>query len=115
MKRTLTCIACPLGCTLSVELDGKNVISVNGNTCPRGKEYAISECTSPVRTVTTTMKCENGDLVSVKTSTPIPKDKVFDAMKIINKSVAKLPIMVGDILIKNLYGSNVIATSQKDR
>lgn len=115
MKRTLTCIACPLGCTLSVELDGKNVISVNGNTCPKGKDYAISECTSPVRTVTTTMKCENGDLVSVKTSVPIPKDKIFDAMKTINKTVAKLPVSVGDILIEDLYGSNVIATSQKDR
>lgn len=114
MKRTLTCIACPLGCTLSVELDGKNVISVEGNTCPRGKEYAISECTSPVRIVTTTIKCENGDLVSVKTNKPIPKDKVFDAMKIINKAVAKLPVSVGDILIENLYGSSVIATSQKD-
>ncbi len=113
MKRALTCIACPLGCTLSVELDGKNVISVEGNTCPRGKEYATAECASPVRTVTTTMRCENGDLVSVKTNTPIPKDKVFDAMNIINKSVAKLPIKVGDILIKDLYGSDVVATMEK--
>ena len=115
MKRALTCIACPLGCSLSVELDGKIVISVEGNTCQRGKEYAISECTSPVRTVTTTMKCENGDLVSVKTNKPIPKDKVFDAMNIINKTVAKLPIMVGDVLINDLFGSNVVATMQKDK
>lgn len=115
MKRELTCIACPLGCNLIVTVDGKSVVSVQGNTCPRGKEYAITECTAPVRTVTTTMKCENGDLVSVKTDTPIPKDKVFDAMKMINKSVAKLPIKIGDILIKDLYGSNVIATSEKER
>jgi len=115
MKRELICIACPLGCALSVELDGKNVISVEGNTCPRGKEYAISECTSPVRTVTTTMKCENGDLVSVKTSKPIPKDKMLDAMNIINKSVAKLPIAVGDVLINDLFGSDVVATMEKDK
>ena len=115
MKRTLTCIACPLGCTLSIELDGKNVVSVDGNTCPRGKDYAISECTSPVRTVTSTVKCENGELVPVKTSKPIPKDKVFDAVNEINKLVAKLPIMVGDILINDLFGADVVATMQKDK
>ncbi len=115
MRKTLTCIACPLGCTLLIELDGKNVLSVEGNTCKRGKEYAITECTSPVRTVTTTMKCENGALVSVKTSTPIPKDKVFEAMSIINKAVATLPIQVGDVLINDLFGSDVVATQDKAR
>ncbi len=114
MKKTLTCIACPLGCTLSIELDEKEVISVEGNTCKRGKEYAITECTSPVRTVTTTMKCENGDLVSVKTSKPIPKDKIFEAMKIINATVAHLPISVGDVIIDELFGSSVVATQEKE-
>ena len=113
MKRTLTCIACPLGCSLSVELDGKDVISVTGNTCPRGKEYATHECTSPVRTVTTTMKCENGSLVSVKTNKPIPKDKVFDAMKIINSVVVSTPICIGDVIIEDLFGENVVATQDK--
>ena len=113
MKRTLTCIACPLGCTLSVELDGKTVLSVEGNTCKRGIDYAVTECTSPVRTVTTTMRCNNNDLVPVKTSKPIPKDKVFDAMKIINSTVAKLPISMGQVLIDDLFGSTVIATQEK--
>ena len=113
MKRDLTCIACPLGCLLTIELDGKNIISIEGNTCKRGREYAISECTSPVRTVTTTMRCENGDLVSVKTKNPIPKDKIFEAMSIINKTVAKLPISVGDIIIEDLFGSPLVATQDK--
>ena len=113
MNRTLTCIACPLGCTLSVELEGKDIISVSGNTCPRGKDYAISECTHPVRTLTTTMRCENGELVSVKTSKPIPKERVFDALAVINKTVARLPIAVGDVLITDLFGSDVVATMEK--
>ena len=113
MKRALTCIACPLGCLLTIELDGKNIISIEGNTCKRGREYAISECTSPVRTVTTTMRCENGDLVSVKTKNPIPKDKVFEAMNVINSTIAKLPIKVGDVLIDDLFGSPVVATQEK--
>ena len=113
MKRELTCIACPLGCNLTVTLEGKSVISVEGNTCPRGKEYAINECAFPVRTVTTTVKCENGELLPVKTSKPIPKDKMLEAMKIINATVAKLPVSVGDIIIEDLYGSSVIATCER--
>ena len=110
MKRNLTCIACPLGCNLLVELENQAVLSVSGNTCRRGFEYALAECTSPVRTVTTTMLCENNALVSVKTDKPIPKDKVFDAMRLINQAVASRPIHVGDILIKDVFGSNVVAT-----
>ena len=113
MKRELTCIACPLGCNLTVELDGKEIISVTGNTCPRGKEYAVNECTCPVRTVTTTARCEDGEMVSVKTAKPIPKDKMLEAMKIINKTVAKAPISVGDIIIEDLFGSPVVATQEK--
>lgn len=113
MKRELTCIACPLGCNLTVELDGKEILSVTGNTCPRGKEYAVNECTRPVRTVTTTVRCEDGGLVAVKTANPIPKDKMLEAMKIINKTVAKAPISVGDIIIEDLFGSPVVATQEK--
>ena len=114
MKKELTCIACPLGCTITVTLDGKDVISVEGNTCPRGKEYAKNECTAPVRTVTTTVRCEDGSLVSVKTSKPIPKENIFDAMRVINSSVAKLPVSVGDVIIEDLFGSSVVATQNKN-
>ena len=114
MKKELTCIACPLGCSITVTLDGKDVISVEGNTCPRGKEYAINECTAPVRTVTTTVRCEDGSLVSVKTSKPIPKENIFDAMRVINSSVAKLPVSVGDVIIEDLFGSSVVATQTKN-
>ena len=113
MKRELTCIACPLGCALTVTIEDKKVISVEGNTCPRGKDYAINECTAPVRTVTSTVMCENGALVSVKTKNPIPKDKIFEAMSIINKTVASLPISVGDIIIEDLFGSPLVATQDK--
>ena len=113
MKRTLTCIVCPLGCTLTAELDGKSVISVEGNTCPRGRDYAITECTAPMRTVTSTVKCDDGGLVAVKTSKPIPKEKMFDCIKIINNSLARLPIQIGDVIIKDVYGSDIIAAQER--
>jgi CxxC motif-containing protein len=114
MKRELTCIACPLGCQLVVTFKDGKIDTVEGFTCKRGREYAINECTSPVRTVTTTVKCSDGSLLPVKTDKPIPKDKMMEAMKIINSSVATLPVKVGDIIIKDLFGSNVVATQERE-
>ena len=45
-KRELTCIGCPMGCALTVELDGGAVVSVRGNTCPRGDAYARKDVSS---------------------------------------------------------------------
>ena len=43
MKREMICVSCPIGCALSVELDGDGkVLSVSGNTCKRGEKYAIT-------------------------------------------------------------------------
>lgn len=113
MKRTLTCIVCPLGCQLEVELDGKRVVSVSGNTCARGKTYAETECTAPMRTVTSTVKCEDGGLVAVKTDRPIPRERVADCMRIINRTVVCLPVSVGDVLVEDVFGSRIIATQNK--
>jgi CxxC motif-containing protein len=63
-----------------------------------------------MRTITTTVKCQNGEIVSVKTKNPIPKEKIFEAMKIINKSNPVLPISIGDVIIEDVFGSPVIAT-----
>ena len=60
MTRNLTCIVCPLGCSLEVELDGKNVVSVSGNTCKRGEGYAVSEFTNPVRNISSTIVTDKG-------------------------------------------------------
>lgn len=113
MQRELTCIVCPMGCSLNVELEDNKVISVSGNTCKRGEEYAKNECINPVRTVTSTVKCENGELVAVKTDKPIPKEKISKCMKIINTTVARLPINIGDIVVNDVFGSNIVATSQR--
>ena len=113
MKRELVCIVCPKGCNLNVEINEGNEIVVTGNTCKRGIEYAVNECTNPVRCVTTTMKAQNGDPVSVKTDRAIPKDKVFEAMEIINSQILSLPIHVGDVIIENVFGCNIIATQNK--
>ena len=113
-KRELTCIVCPRGCQLVVELDGKNVLSVSGNICKRGALYAENECTNPMRTVTTTVKTSDGGVVPCKTETTIPKDKMFECMEIINNTVVSLPVHVGDVVIEDLFGSRVVITANKD-
>ena len=114
MNRKLTCIVCPLGCELEAELDGGRVVSVTGNTCPRGKKYAEDECTAPKRTVTSTVRCVDGRLLPVKTDRPIPKESVFECMKIINNAIAPLPVSAGDVIIEDVYGSNIVAVKNID-
>ena len=110
MKRELTCIVCPIGCSLTAETEDGKVLNVSGNTCPRGKVYAENECTNPTRTITTTVRCKTGEMLSVKTDTPIPKDKIFEAMKIINKISPVLPISAGDVIMDDVFGSKLVAT-----
>lgn len=112
MERKLTCIICPKGCNIKVEIDNGEIKKIEGNTCKRGYDYAASEVTNPVRTITSTMKLEDGRMISVKTDKPIPKDLIFKCMEEINKKTAKAPVKIGDILIENVLdtGSNIVAT-----
>lgn len=112
--RRMTCINCPLGCSLEVIVNGED-IHVSGNKCNRGLKYGISEIIDPKRILTSTMRVMNGDrpLVAVKTDREIPKDLIFEAMKLINRGSVKAPVKTGDILIRNILdtGSNIVATS----
>ena len=65
------------------EMEGKEVVSVSGNTCKNGEKYAKKELTNPTRIVTSTVRVAGGTLgmVSVKTSADIPKGKIFDCVK----------------------------------
>lgn len=112
MERKLTCIVCPRGCALTVTLDGENA-AVSGNSCPRGAEYGIAECTHPTRTVTSTVRLSNREdaMVSVKTAAPIPKEHIFDAMAAIRALAVEAPVAAGTVLIDDLFGASLIATS----
>ena len=112
--RELICIGCPMGCPLTVEMENQEVLSVSGNTCPNGDKYARKEVTDPRRTVTSTVKILGGELAvaSVKTQTDIPKNKIFDCMREIDKREINAPVKIGDIVIEDVAGTgvNVIVT-----
>ena len=80
MKKELICIVCPRGCSLVVDTD-TDPATVNGNACPKGAEYGRNEVLNPTRTVTSIVRVENREdtMVSVKTSAPVPKDKMFES------------------------------------
>lgn len=116
MTINLVCVSCPLGCPITVELDAENnVTSVTGNTCPRGAAYAKTEVTHPVRSLTSTVKLIGGHhaVVPVKTSAPVPKEKMFEIMKAVNAASAKAPVKIGDVIIENVLGTgaNIVATN----
>ena len=110
----LICIGCPLVCPLTVEMEGTEVKTVSGNTCPRGDAYARKELTNPTRIVTSTVRVAGGKLamVSVKTSSDIPKSKIFDCVKALKDVEVTAPVKIGDVIIENVAGTgvNIIAT-----
>ncbi len=110
--KKLTCIECPIGCEMEVELDGDKVLSVKGNSCPRGKMYAENEVVCPKRVVTSSVRAENGEMVSVKTDKPVKKTEIFRVMEKINKTTCKLPVKIGDVLVENISDdANLVATT----
>ena len=113
--RELTCIRCPMGCQLTVTVDGDNV-TVTGNTCPRGAEYGKNEVTNPLRTVTSSVRVTGGELplVSVKTAGEIPKGKIFDVMDDIRRAEVAAPVKIGDVVIADAAGTGVPVVATKN-
>ena len=115
-KRELICIGCPMGCPVTVQMNGTQVISVSGNTCPRGDAYARKEVTNPTRIVTSTVKVEGGSvgMVSVKTKEDIPKDKIFDCVRALKNITVKAPIRIGDVILADAAGTGVDVVATKN-
>lgn len=100
--KKITCIECPVGCDITVELDGATVKSVSGNGCPRGDIYVRNEVVCPRRVITTTVRTASGTVVPVKTNKPVKKSEIFDVMEKINSITANDGIKEKDVVISNI-------------
>jgi CxxC motif-containing protein len=116
-KKELVCIVCPNGCLLEADLEeGENLAirEITGHLCDKGPNWAEQELLNPVRTIASNIAVENGELplVSVRTDSPIPLDRIFEVMKKIKETRVKAPVRIGDSLIERPAGlpCNVIAT-----
>lgn len=114
--RELTCIGCPLGCSLTVTIDHDTVTAVTGNTCPKGDAYARKEVTNPTRIVTSTVRVKGGTaaMVNVKTASDIPKDKIFDCITAIRDIEVAAPVKIGDVILSDAAGTGVDIIAAKN-
>jgi len=103
----LICILCPKGCHLKVYED--EGFRVTGFSCPKGEHYGRKELTNPTRVVTSTVKLRGGKLnrVPVKTSSDIPKELVFEAMRLLDDVELTSPVHIGDVAVKDICGTGV--------
>ncbi|GHV69841.1 molybdopterin oxidoreductase [Spirochaetia bacterium] len=121
--KELTCIVCPIGCSLNVEegapgADGFASLTISGNRCPRGAAYAREEIRSPRRVVTATCAIAEESIagshsaintrrIPVKTSAPCPREKIDELLKEVYHTKVKLPVNSGDKIIADWQGSGI--------
>ena len=114
MEQTITCINCPVGCRMTVQLsDSGEVLSVTGNTCPRGDKYARQECTLPLRMITAVVPAVNSRTpLSVKTASPVPKSMISAIMEELSRVRVTAPVRTGDVILPDVLGtgSDIVAT-----
>lgn len=115
MLKEMICIVCPIGCHLTVEENDGN-IEVSGNTCPRGKQYAIDELTHPTRMLTSTVEIENAiyHQLPIISSRPIPLDKIKDTMLLLKGVKVKAPVYEKDIILSNIFGLGIDIIASRD-
>ncbi len=116
MQKSFICIQCPKSCKILVDFDGEKINSIKGNLCKKGELYVRDEILNPRRILTTTV-LTNGleiKLLPVKTNKPIPKSKLFDAMKEIQKIRVDKPLKAGDIIVKDFIEQGVDLVATRD-
>jgi len=119
MLKEYTCIICPNGCEISAEIESGEILSLSGAKCKRGQAYVEQELKAPQRGLATSMLILGGTLplASVRLSSPIPKERIFDVMDAIKEIHLEAPVLIGQVVIENVLGlqSNVIVTKNIPR
>ncbi len=116
MKKRLTCVECPKGCVLSVDIENCMVVDIIGSECPKGKKYAADEIENPVRILTSAVLTEGLSLkmVPVRTDKPVPKNSILKAMEEVKKARISKAVPAGEIIIKNLLNLDVNLISTRE-
>ena len=118
-EKEITCIVCPIGCKILVRTVEDHFELLEGNKCKKGIDYARNEALDPRRMLTSSILVKNGEwpLVSVKSTRPVPKHKVFFVLKEIKKKTVNAPVKSGQIIIKNVVNTriDIVATKSVKR
>lgn len=112
--RQLICIVCPMGCTIEVKANGRQIRAIEGVRCPHGRRYARKEFLSPERMLTTTVRVKGGRLrlAPVRSSGPVAKAKILRCMNRLSRLQIVAPVCSGQVLVKNILrsGADIVAT-----
>ncbi len=118
-KKHFTCVICPLGCEIDVELQGGNVISMEGNKCQKGEEFVLQELEEPMRILTTTVPIKGAKwaMLPVRTDKAIPKRLLFKVIEQLADIELQAPVKMYDVILKNTAGTgaNIVATRNMKR
>jgi len=101
------CIGCPLGCRLEVDEEEGQIVEIRGFSCKRGKEYAEQEHLDPRRMVTSTIAVDEGfpPRLPIKTTVPVPKERVRDVCRAMRRLQVRAPVTMGDVIARDICGT----------
>jgi CxxC motif-containing protein len=118
-KKHFTCVICPLGCEIDVELQNGNVVSINGSKCQKGKEFVLQELEEAMRILTTTVPIKGAKwaMLPVRTDKPIPKRLLFKVIEQLADIELRAPVKMYDVVLKDVADTDatVIATRNMKR
>lgn len=114
-----TCVTCPIGCEIDVELQDSDVVSMEGSKCAKGQEFVLQELQEPMRILTTTIRIRGARwaMLPVRTDEPIPKRLLFRVIKELANIEMQAPVKVSDVIIGDIAGTgaNIVATRNMKR
>jgi len=113
-KKHFTCIVCPIGCEIDVELQNGNIVSINGSKCEKGKEFVLQELEEAMRILTTTVPIKGAKwaMLPVRTDKPIPKRLLSKVIEQLADIELQAPVKMYHVILKNAAGTdaNIVAT-----
>ncbi|MDR3349602.1 MAG: DUF1667 domain-containing protein [Acidaminococcales bacterium] len=113
--KCLNCVVCPLGCRLWAQIQDGEILSVGGNSCPRGETYARSELTAPRRVLSSTVKIKNAflPLLPVVSEKTLPKEKILDCALFLRSIEVSAPVSAGQVVVHDILGLGVNIVSSR--
>ena len=115
-ERKSICVTCPVGCGLTVTMEDGEIVSVEGNACPRGELYAKAEVADPRRVFASTVRARGAPLpvCPVRSAAPVPKGKLFDIAREVARVEVEAPISIGQTIVRDVCGTGVDIVASRD-
>ena len=114
--RAITCIICPVGCKARVTIENGKILKIEDVECSRGEEYVGRELEAPVRDFFTTVRIKGAStpVLPVRSTQPIPKDKILNCVLELVNVVVDAPVEAGDVIFKKPLGLGVDIVATRD-